>query len=167
VQWFLDNGAEPDLRCAVDETVLSYAVWLAPLDIIKLLIAHVPDRRPQQGELLHRFAMRFGTRGNHAELLALLLSCTSFQVNVLQWRKDVYSRCFVQVLGAGTPLHYTALYDSPMAAAALLDAGASVAIRDDNGDTPIEIARRLGHEAVLEVLQKAGEKEGRIPKSVM
>jgi ankyrin repeat protein len=88
-------------------------------------------------------------------------------VNVLQWRKDVYSRCFVQVLGAGTPLHYTALYDSPMAAAALLDAGASVAIRDDNGDTPIEIARRLGHEAVLEVLQKAGEKEGRIPKSVM
>jgi ankyrin repeat protein len=54
VQWFLDNGADPDRRCLIDKTALSYAVSYAPLDIIELLIEHV--HRPQHGELLHSVA---------------------------------------------------------------------------------------------------------------
>lgn len=167
VQWFLDNGTEPDRRCMVDKTVLGYAVSRAPLDIIKLLIAHVPGQRPQHGELLRRFSSHSDAAGDHAELLELLLSCTSYKVNALSWRNDFYSRCFLQVMGAGTPLHFAAIGGNFEAAAALLAVGASPTILGDNGVTPIDIARRNEDTAVLEILLKAGEAEQQPPKSLM
>jgi hypothetical protein len=105
--------------------------------------------------------------GDHTELLELLLQCTSFKINDLTWRDGGYSRCFVQVLGAGTPLHFAALGNYFKAAAALLNAGASPTILEDNGLTPIDIAQRNDDTALLELLLKAEEEERRLPKSLM
>jgi hypothetical protein len=160
VQWFFNNSVNLDRRCAVDKTVLSYAMEGAPLSIIALLIAHVPDQRPCCGELLH-------AAGDHAELLESLLQCISYQVNDLSWRNDPYSRCFLQVVGAGTPLHFAAVNGNHQAAAILLAAGASPTILDDNGDTPIDIARRNGYAALLGILLEARKAELQPPKSLM
>jgi ankyrin repeat protein len=157
VQWFLDNGADPDCRCLIDKTALSYAVSHAPLDIIELLIEHV--HRPQHGELSHSVAFRPTSMGDHATLIELLLRRTPFGVNSLIYGGDVYSRALIAYTGAGTPLHFAAVNDRPEVASALINAGANPAILDDKGDCPIDIARRQNYGAVIEVLLRAENQE--------
>ncbi|CEJ60620.1 hypothetical protein PMG11_09189 [Penicillium brasilianum] len=43
--WLLDHGANPNKRCEIDCTALSYAVQLAPVSIVKLMLSRGGDVR--------------------------------------------------------------------------------------------------------------------------
>jgi ankyrin repeat protein len=49
--WLLDRGADPNARCDIDYTPLSYAVKYADLPTINFLLRHGGDVR--KGQLVH------------------------------------------------------------------------------------------------------------------
>ncbi|OQE21424.1 hypothetical protein PENFLA_c014G04568 [Penicillium flavigenum] len=66
--WLLDHGANPNKRCGIDCTSLSYAVQLAPISVMKLMLSRGGDGAPlnaamhQDGHTLMRFwPMSLGT----------------------------------------------------------------------------------------------------------
>ena len=59
--------------------------------------------------------------------------------------------------GGGTPLHSAAAHARAAVAATLLDAGADIASKDENGDTPRDAASRRGYRSVEAILDRGSQ----------
>ncbi|KAK9851474.1 hypothetical protein MYU51_009815 [Penicillium brevicompactum] len=144
--WLLDHGADPNQRCFIDLTPLSYAVESAPISIISLLFSHGGDAG--KGQLLHHTIER---RSGTIEVLKLLLekgaslNSTAFE--------DHPSWTLFYFMGLGTALHKAAELGKVDVVNFLISEGADQGIKDANGRTPIDCARMSNQWQVIEVLE--------------
>ncbi|KAI9746732.1 MAG: hypothetical protein M1818_000447 [Claussenomyces sp. TS43310] len=80
-KWFLDHGADINARCNLDFTPMSEAMYMAPLEVIKLLFRHGVDIN--KGRLLHNAVLR--SSGDAIVLVEMLLQRGAF-INAIQYQ---------------------------------------------------------------------------------
>ncbi|CZT15072.1 uncharacterized protein RCC_00976 [Ramularia collo-cygni] len=153
IQWFLDNGADPNTTSQMDLTPLSTAVSFAPLAIVKQLFAHCPPDTFFQGQLLHWAAGRIADDAE--DVVRLVLERCPPDINKIKYENDEFSFVMRRCAGLGTALHDAATSGHPSVVQMLLQMGADVSIRDSCGKTALEVAKAHGHHAAAELLQCA------------
>ena len=89
--------------------------------------------------------------GNQTALFPLALSNKTDVIRLLlQKGADVNKQDDI----GDTPLHWAAMGDSTEVIAMLIEHGASINITNDKGEKPIDLARRLGSEAAVRMLEQ-------------
>ena len=90
---------------------------------------------------LDQTALSLAAYYNRTDVIRLLLQ-KGADVN----KRDLYG---------DTPVHYAALKNKTEAIAVLIEHGASINITNDVGEKPIDLARRLGMEAAVRMLEQS------------
>lgn len=144
--WLLDHGADPNKRCEIDCTPLSYAVQLAPTSIIKLMLSRGGDVR--KGQLLH-YAIFRATDLN--DVISLLVD-EGASLNATM-HQDERTLMRFWPMSLGTPLHIAAELGKTDAIRHLLNLGADASIEDVNGRTAVEVAQKFIHPEVVRLLE--------------
>jgi len=173
VRLLLDAGASPDAPdgVRVRRPPLVLSAMTGDLDNVRLLLSHGTEA---SAEALSE-AVTFG----HAPIVQALVDAQvdvqlteASGINLLHWATITNRPSVIPVLvKAGvpidatddfgfTPLMYAATVDVGDTAAlqALLDAGATRNIRNGDGRTPLEQARRLRHGQIVNVLEHAASR---------
>lgn len=145
--WLLGQGADPNQKCRIDLTPLSYAVHYAPISNIELLLSRGGDT--QQGQLLFHALDR---EAEVIEVLALLLK-EGAPLNATMYQNHPFSWSLYAFMGLGTVLHKAAELGKVEAVRFLLREGVDLSIKDANGDTALDCARRLGKVEVIQLLE--------------
>lgn len=146
VRWFLEHGANPNTKCEVDCTPLSYAVRNAPLSVIELLLSHGGDVR--KGQLLQYAVLR---DAELEEVVSLLvnrgtpLNATMFQDG------PTLTRFFPMSLG--TALHIATEQGKTNAIRILIGLGVDTGVKDANGDTALELAQKWNKAEMVRLLR--------------
>ncbi|KAJ5155414.1 hypothetical protein N7492_008217, partial [Penicillium capsulatum] len=143
--WLLDHQADPNRECAVDLTPLSLAVENGPISVIQLMLRHGGDIR--RGRLLHHATER---RSDTIEVLKRLIE-KGAPINSAIYEDYASSAHKAVELGEVDVVRY------------LISEGADPTIKDSNGRTAIECAQILGHQEVLEALEKGNNNSCLIP----
>lgn len=144
--WLLDHGADPNKRCEIDCTPLSYAVQLAPSSIIELMLSREGD--VQKGQLLQYAIFRTTDLNNVISLLvgkAALFNATMHQ--------DGHTLMRFWPMSLGTPLHIAAELGKADAIRHLVNLGADTSIKDAHGRTVAERAQELYQMEVMMLLE--------------
>lgn len=148
-RWLLDRGADPNQRCRLDVTPLSYAATRAPVHIIKILLDHGGDM--QKGEPLEN---ALDGENDVVEVVRLfhehgaLLNQTMYKNHPWSWRLFL-------TLGLGTPLHKAAKLGKLDAMRYLLSQGADTSIQDWFGLTAMDWAKQAGQLDAVKILEDA------------
>ncbi|ODM21097.1 hypothetical protein SI65_04150 [Aspergillus cristatus] len=144
--WLLDHGADPNRRCEIDVTPLSYAVERASFSIIKLLLDRGGD--VTTGQLLHHAVMR---ESDSLEAVELLIS-QGADVNAVMYQNHQPSlerRFFM----AETPLHTAIYYGKRDVIRYLISSGADVSIKNAKRETALQFALRTNKSIWTEIIQ--------------
>lgn len=147
VIWLLDHGADPNQRCEIDLTPLSYAVKYAPVSNIKLLLGR--GGHIHQGQLLFHALER---KSETIDVLQFLLregaslNTTMYQNHYPSWRLYFF-------MGLGTVLHKAAELGNVEVVRFLVREGIDQSIKDANGRTALECAKMLDKVEVVKVLE--------------
>lgn len=144
--WLLDRGADPNRRCEIDCTALSYAVQLAPISTINLLLERGGDVK--KGQLL-QYAVHRTTEVN--TVISLLVD-NGAPLNAAMHQDGNTLMRFYPV-SLGTPLHIAVELDKMDVVHHLIHLGADTSVKDANGNTVLEWARKLNRTQVLEFLE--------------
>jgi len=148
VEWFLDHGADPNARCALDYTTMSVAVFSAPLAIFERLLER--GGNIYRGQLLHYVAYR--NTGDEIELVRRLLDF-GLPIDAIKYEDDLPSYKERAMFGLGTALHRAAEFGKVDLVKYLLERGADRTIRDTKGKTALYWAEHRGHTEIIELLQ--------------
>lgn len=151
LSWFLENDADPNAICMLDDTPLSTAVARASGPVVKRLLAACPAHSALGGQLLHFAAGRKEVQ-DHDDILNLVLDTGHFDVNEIMYSTHRFSFETRKVVGLGTPLHEAAKRGRSRTIKTLLDHGAKKTILDTRNETAFQIAKRHGHHACAELL---------------
>lgn len=145
-QWLLDHGANPNRRCEIDCTPLSYAVQLAPISVIKLMLSRGGD--VQKGQLIHYAVFRV------AELhdVIKLLVDEGASLNAVMYQDDPTLMRFYP-LSLGTPLHIAAEQGKADAVRHLIRLGADPSVKDAHGRTVMEWALKWNQMEIVRLLE--------------
>ena len=148
-QWFLDKGADPNIRPGIHCTALSIAVLRAPKHIIELLV----DRggNVSHGQLIHYAACRKGD--DRLKVFEVLLSCDAPGLDEIMYHNSPESFDMFRAFGLGTPLHLASENGHIEVVQYLLARGVNTTTRDSCGRTPLDYAQRNGHIGIFELLQ--------------
>ncbi|RAQ62948.1 hypothetical protein AFCA_011041 [Aspergillus flavus] len=140
VNWFLENGANPDAQCDSGCTSLSMAVKVAPIETIKLLLSR--GGTIKHGWLLHYVAMR-----ELADCLEVL--------DYLLGRGLLVNNVMYKALGTGTgsALHFAAGRGQLDIVRRLVEKGADTLVRDPTGQLAIHWAQNRDYESVVDFLR--------------
>ncbi|KAL9090056.1 MAG: hypothetical protein Q9159_002224 [Coniocarpon cinnabarinum] len=147
VDWFLAHDASPNAGYDADVSVLSSAVYQAPVHTITKLFAAGGDVR--RGRLLHCALLR---GQGAAEVLRMLLE-RGAPVNALDYDgvpPDWYPE---SPAALGTPLHEAAKNGNSELVSVLLDGGARNDIRNTVGKLPADLASERGHIELVSIEQ--------------
>lgn len=144
--WLLDRGANPNKRCKIDCTPLSYAVQLAPISIIRLMLNSGGD--VQKGQLL-QYAIFRVTELN--DVISLLVDIGAPLNATMHQDIDTLTRFWPMSLG--TPLHVAAELGKTDVIRHLITLGADTSVKDARGRTAVEWARELNQEEVVRLLE--------------
>lgn len=144
--WLLDHGANPNQRCEIDCTALSYAVQLAPVSIIKLMLSRGGDVR--KGQLL-QYAIFRATELNH--VISLLVE-KGAPLNATM-HQDGRTLMRFWPMSLGTPLHIAAELGKTDAFSHLINLGADTSVKDANGRTVVEWAHELNQTEIVRLLE--------------
>lgn len=156
VRWFLEHGADPNAPAGEwDITPLSYAVMRAPLSTVKLLFEH--GGSTAHGQLLNYAADR--TDADAIPVLQFLVDHGA-PINQWHWEDRPNLHCWAEAHAAQTPLYNAAEAGSIENVRFLLEHGADpgkrgIDLRKRAGYLPIDVAKRLGHTEIVELLSKA------------
>ncbi|KAJ5374658.1 hypothetical protein N7517_006664 [Penicillium concentricum] len=131
--WLLDRGADPNMRCDIDNTPLSYAVRYADLSTINLLLRRGGDVRI--GQLVHNAIYR---EPDTLKVVEILLD-RGASLNSLMYQDHQYSRNMFPFMGE-TPLHTAVALKRYNVIRFLIHKGASVKIEDYRGQTVMQSA---------------------------
>ncbi|KAF2793655.1 ankyrin [Melanomma pulvis-pyrius CBS 109.77] len=135
-QWLLDRGANPDARCYLDLTPLSFAVRRAQPSLIIILL----DRGSvEKGQLVHHAVER---TEDAIEVLQILVS-RGASINKIQYSEHLDSWNHEHFKGLGTPLHRAVELRKVDVTQYLLQIGADRNIQDTKGRTPLDIAMHM------------------------
>ncbi|KAF3386963.1 putative ankyrin repeat protein [Penicillium rolfsii] len=149
--WFLEHGANPNTRCEVDCTPLSYAVRNAPLSVIELMLDRGGD--VGRGQLLQYAVCREKDLDDVIPLLVergAPLNATMYQDG------PTLMRFFPMSLG--TALHVAIERGKPNAIRLLIDLGADTEVKDANGDTALEWAQKWNKVEMVRLLNDLGRR---------
>ncbi|KAJ6111131.1 hypothetical protein N7486_003366 [Penicillium sp. IBT 16267x] len=144
--WLLDHGANPNKRCKIDCTPLSYAVQLTPISTIELMLSYGGD--VQKGQLL-QYAIFRATELN--DVISLLVK-RGAPLNATM-HQDVATLTRFWPMSLGTPLHVAAELGKTDAIRHLITLGADTGVKDARGRTVVEWARELNQEEVVRLLE--------------
>lgn len=138
--WLLNHGADPNARCDIDYTPLSYAVRYADLPTIHLLLRRGGDVRI--GQLIHNAINR---ESDTLKVIQILIDqgapfdSLMYQDHQYSWRMFPFMR--------ETPLHTAVALQRDDVIRYLIRKGASIEIEDCRGQTVMqsadEVTRRL------------------------
>ncbi|XP_057702627.1 arf-GAP with SH3 domain, ANK repeat and PH domain-containing protein 1 isoform X3 [Corythoichthys intestinalis] len=118
-------------------------------DIYSLLQLHV--QRTQLGQALHTHIQEKGETALH--LAVLLADRTS--LHILDFLAQNCSNVDVQTSCGNTALHYSCLHNKSDCVKLLLRARANTHIKNELGETPLDVSRRLKHNHCEALLQQA------------
>ena len=139
--WLLDHGADPNARCYIDYTPLSYAVTYADLPIIDLLLRRGGD--VNKGQLVHNAIYR---ESNTLEVVKGLVDRDA-SLNSLMYKDDPASRCIFRVM-VETPLHTAVALKREDVVRYLISKGADVSIQNLERQTAVECADKHTREVI-------------------
>lgn len=131
--WLLDHGADPNRRCNIDFTPLSYAVEHASLPIVTLLLNRGGD--VTTGQVLHHAVVR---DSDAVEVLELLIS-KGAPINGIMYQDHQPSWDMYFFMGE-TPLHKAVFLRKIDVIHYLLGEGADLNVKDARGRTAIQCA---------------------------
>ncbi|KAJ5319016.1 uncharacterized protein N7506_011720 [Penicillium brevicompactum] len=149
-RWFLDHGANPNARCEVDCTPLSYAVRNASLSVIELMLSRGGD--VQKGQLLQRAVSRDEQLG---DVISLLVD-KGAPLNATMYEDGPTLQRFFP-MSLGTALHIATEQGKTDAIRILIRLGADTGVKDANGDTALEWARKWNKTELVELLRDLEE----------
>lgn len=144
--WLLDRGADPNRRCEIDCTALSYAVQLAPISTINLMLDRGGDVK--KGQLL-QYAVFRTTEVN--TVISLLVDNGAPLNAAMHQDGNILMRFYP--LSLGTPLHIAVELDKMDVVQHLIHLGADTSVKDANGYTVVEWARKLDKTQIVEFLE--------------
>ena len=148
--WLLDRGADPNARCDIDSTPLSYAVKYADLPTIDLLLGRGGDVR--KGQLLHNAICR---ESHTLEVVKDLidrgapLNSLMYQDHQASWDMFPFMR--------ETPLHTALALKRYDVIRYLVSIGANVNIENCKGQTIMQCADEgTKRQIVQEIKSRSG-----------
>ncbi|KAJ0414379.1 ankyrin repeat protein [Aspergillus carlsbadensis] len=144
--WLLDHGADPNRRCEIDCTPLSYAAQLAPINVINLMLTRGGD--VSKGQLLQYAVFR---ATDPSQVLSLLVDQGAPLNGVMYQDGNPLVRFWP--MGLGTALHIAAEFGKMEAIRHLLHLGADASIKDATGRTPLEVAQRFNQVPGVRLLE--------------
>ena len=149
VTWFLSHGADPNSRCELDITPLSYAVQSATFDVIKMLFAH--GGSIHKGQLLHFAAGR--QLPDRLEVVTYLVN-KGAPINDIMYQHDQGSIDLQFGVGLVTPLHGAASNGYLDVVQLLVEHGADLSILDSRGKSVLHRAEFHKHQDVVDFLHR-------------
>ena len=142
--WLLDHGADPNARCYIDYTPLSYAVTYADLPIIDLLLRRGGD--VNKGQLVHNAIYR---ESNTLQVVKGLID-RGAPLDTLMYQDDLASRCMFPFM-VETPLHTAVALKKEDVIRYLISKGADVSIQNSKGQTVLRCADEHTREIIQEM----------------
>lgn len=139
VQWFLEHGADPNLRGPVYCSVLATAALHSSTSVLELLISHGAQLDPQA--LFHAMS----PRGDGGIPVMKYLIDRGIDINAIGHMKE---------LGEGNPLHYAVRIKSKEKVALLLESGADKTVRTGHRKTAADMAEDRGFIEIFELLSR-------------
>ncbi|KAJ5967146.1 hypothetical protein N7501_003394 [Penicillium viridicatum] len=146
--WLLDRGADPNTRCHIDITPLSYAVKYADLPIIDLLLRRGGDVRI--GQLVHNAIYRESDTLQVVEILidrGASLDSLMYQDHQYSWNMFPFMR--------ETPLHTAVALKRHDVIRYLIHKGANVNIENYRGQTVMQSAGEDTKRVIMQEIQKS------------
>lgn len=144
--WLLDHGANPNARCEVDCTPLSYAVRNARLSVIELMLSRGGD--VQKGQLL-QYAV---SRDEELENVISLLIDRGAPLNATIYQDGPTLMRFAP-MSLGTALHIATEQGRTNAMRHLIHLGIDTGVRDANSDTALEWAQKWDKTELVQLLR--------------
>lgn len=142
--WLLDHGADPNRRCEIDETPLSFAVERASFPVINLLLDRGGD--VTTGQVLHHAVMR---ESDSLEVVKLLIARgTDVNAVMYQNHRPSLERRFYM---AETPLHTAIYYDKRDVIHCLISSGADFSIENAKRETAMQFALKTNKLIWMEI----------------
>ncbi|EPS31282.1 hypothetical protein PDE_06237 [Penicillium oxalicum 114-2] len=132
--WFQEHGANPNRRCEVDCTPLSFAVRNASLSIIELMLDYGGDVK---GQLLQCAVYR---KEGLEDVITLLVERGASLNAPMYQDGPTLMRFFPMSLG--TALHVATEQRKTNAVRLLINLGADTEVKDANGDSALEWAQK-------------------------
>ncbi|MCJ1475725.1 hypothetical protein MMC13_004388 [Lambiella insularis] len=147
VRWFLSHGADPNKRGYWGESPLRVACCSSTPEVVDLLLA-------SGASLHHSSALHFAAEDaeHRPQSLTMLSHLLDLGVDVNELSDCDYPES--RDYGFYTPLHAAVGADFAEAIRLLLKRGADREIRSSVGETPLEKALDIGHEAAVEALRQ-------------
>lgn len=135
VRWFLDHGADPNVRSTEDVSPLATAALLPSTAVLELLLEHGAGVDPQA-------------------LFSAMNSRGQGGLPIMKWLIDRGADVNFVHPNMGTPLNYAVHIGSKSKLELLLQSGADRSIKNSMGRTPLELATMKGtrYEALVELL---------------
>lgn len=146
IEWFLDHGANPDVRCYLDLTPLSLAARYASVPTLQALLHRGSANR---GQLAHHAI----ERDQDVIVVLEILATKGAPLDELQYARHPRSWNHEYFKGLGTPLHRATELGKLKVACYLLEHHADRNIRDSKGRTPLDIARAMGFTDLIHLLE--------------
>jgi ankyrin repeat protein len=157
VNWFLDNGGDPNCPAEYGLTPLSIAVEIARLGIVQKLFRHCASANTAryEGQLLH-FAARRTDEFAIPVIRLVIDHCGREDINGLQWDGVWHQREYWHRIkgGLGTPLHEAAKVGRPDVVKLLLKDGADWNLLDSSNRTPVQTAEQEDNRLVADYLRR-------------
>ncbi|RMZ33130.1 hypothetical protein D0859_02713 [Hortaea werneckii] len=147
VQWFLQNGANPNARCNLDLTPLSVVVEVGQFEV------GVDEYDPDS--FIHHAVRREAP--DCAQVVEYILG-QGADVNEVMYQHDIKSYLQQEAFGLGTPLHEAAKLGKLDVIELLGRYHANPLIEDSLGMTPIQVAEAMNHSDACGQLQKLAER---------
>jgi ankyrin repeat protein len=147
MNWLLDRGPDPNKRCGIHLTPLSYAVKYASIPNMKLLLGS--GGNTQQGQLLFHALER---KSEIIEVLRLLLK-EGASLNATMYQKHYPSWALYFFMGLGTVLHKAAELGNIQFVSFLISQGIDLSITDANGRNALDCARNIDKVEVVKALE--------------
>lgn len=144
--WLLDEGADPNREDSFGVNPMAAAVQYASIRIVKLLLDRGADVR--RGKLLHHALNR---KENIIEMIDLLVG-RGAPLDSFMYEPGTYAWGFYFWMGTGTPLQKAVEIGRADLVQHLLRKGADASIANPKGETPLDVARRLGHLEIVALL---------------